>query len=631
MNRAVLRYIWPILLTAVALGIRMLLDRWLGDRIPYVTFYLSVTLSAILAGAIPGFLAIVLGSLAAAYFFVQPRHDLALAGTEYPVVLALDAAVSVALVVLADLQRRAAAQAAEARRMLETVMEYIPEGLTILEAPDAKIRVISRHGAELLGGAPESFDRKTVGDYSSTFYHDDGKTPAQLEEMVALRAIRHGEIAKDAEWIVKRPDGGASVILSSAAPIRDKKGRITGAVVAWRDITERKRLEEKLRESTRLESLGVLAGGIAHDFNNLLTGVLGHASLLMGDLPEASTAWRFAREISKAAERAARLSRQMLAYSGRGRFLLESLDLSEYIRRLAPRIESSTCRHVQLKFDLADDLPAIEADASQIEELISNLVCNGVEAIGPSAGRITIATRLLSLDAPYIHPPLVHEEIDPGTYVALDVSDTGSGMDKETVARIFDPFFTTKFMGRGLGLAAAQGIVRGHKGAILVDSAPGQGTTISMLFPVAGPLAPRAELVALQQTEEGRGTVLVIDGEDSFHARANDVLRRLGYSVMTATEGSEGIEIFRCLKDRIAVVVLGTAMPDMSGEQALRELEEVRPDVAVVLSSGFGEAEALRRYGRHRLAGFLQKPYSMKMLAQCVHDAAASVSADAKR
>jgi nitrogen-specific signal transduction histidine kinase len=224
--------------------------------------------------------------------------------------------------------------------------------------------------------------------------------------MVALRAIRHGEITKnDVEWIVKRPDGGASVILARAAPIRDGKGRITGAVVAWRDITARKRLEEKLRESTKLESLGVLAGGIAHDFNNLLTGVLGNASLLMNDLPEGSTAWRFAQEISRAAERAARLSRQMLEYSGRGRFRVEPLNLSEYIRRLAPKIECSISKHVQLRFDLADDLPAIEADASQIQELISNLVCNRVEAIGPSPGRVTIATRPLSVDKSYVHAP----------------------------------------------------------------------------------------------------------------------------------------------------------------------------------------------------------------------------------
>jgi two-component system cell cycle sensor histidine kinase/response regulator CckA len=627
MNRAVFRYVWPILFTGAALGLRMLLNPWCGERVPYVTFYVSVTLSAILGGVIPGFIATVLGTLAAIYFFVPPIHRLAIDGTDHQVIVALDFGISIVLVVLADRQRRAAAEAAEGRRMLEAVMEYLPEGLTILEAPDAKVRMMSRHGGELLGGTRESFQHKTVADYTPIFCRPDRKTPAQMEEKVGLRAIQHGEITKDVESIIKRPDGGASVILARAAPIRDSKGRIRGAVVAWRDITERKRLEEKLRESTKLQSLGVLAGGIAHDFNNLLTGVLGNASLLMMDLPEESKAWRFAQEISRVAERAARLSRQMLAYSGHGRFLVEPLDLSECIRRLVPKIESSISKHVQLKFDLADDLPAIEADASQIQELISTLVSNGGEAIGPHAGRVTIATRQLSIDSFYVHPPPLHEEIQPGTYVALEVSDTGSGMDEETVARIFDPFFTTKFMGRGLELAAAQGIVRGHKGSILVYSVPGQGTTISMLFPVAAPAVPGAAPEAgPTRAEEKSGTVLVIENEEIIRSTANDVLRQLGYSVRTATDGREGIEIFRAQKDSIAAVLLATTIPGMSSEQTLRELQEIRPDVAVVLSSGFGEAEALRRFGQHRLAGFLQKPYSMKMLAERVHEAVASVT-----
>jgi PAS domain S-box-containing protein len=492
MNRAVLRFCWPVLLTSAAVSLRMLLSPWLGIHLPFATFYISVTLSAILGGALPGFLAIVLGILASDYFFIPPIHTLKIAGDEHAAVLAFDALVCTVLVVLATRQRRAAAEAAEGRRMLEAVMEYIPEGLTIVDAPDARPRMVSRHGAELLGMTRESL--KTAQDYAAPLYHSDGKTQARMDELTAMRAIAYGEITPDTEWIVKRPDGGTSILLSRAAPIRDGRGRITGAVSAWRDITERKRLEEKLRESAKLESLGVLAGGIAHDFNNLLTSVLGHASLLMNDLPEGSSAWKSAREIVEAAEHAARLSGKMLAYSGRGRFLLERLNLSEHIRRrLAPMIESSIPRHVQLSFDLPQDLPPIEADASQLRELIMSLVCNAVEAIGPNEGRVTVATHLLSVDNPdsLALPP--HEELQPGTYVALEISDTGAGMDKETVARMFEPFFTTKFPGRGLGMAVAQGIVHGHKGAILVDSAPGQGTTIRTLFPVAAPYAPDDE------------------------------------------------------------------------------------------------------------------------------------------
>ncbi len=609
------------------MGLRALLNPWLGIRIPFVTFYLSAALSAILGGVIPGLLAIILGALAATYFFIPPVHSLSIAAADHAMMLALDVAVTSALVVLAAMQRRAAAEAAEGRRMLEAVMEFIPEGLTIVGAPDGGVRMMSRHGSELLGEAPESFEHKAIEEYSRNFYHTDGKTAARVEEMPATRAIQHGEITGDAEWIVKRPDGGASVILSRAAPIRDRKGRITGAVVAWRDITKRKRLEEKVRESTKLESLGVLAGGIAHDFNSLLGAVLGNASLLMADLPQGSADWKFAQEISKAAERAARLSRQMLAYSGHGRFHVKPLNLSEYIRWLAPSIESLTSNHAELKFDLASDLPPIEADDSQMQELISNLICNAVEAIGPGGGRVTVATRLAPLDYFYIHPPLLHEEIQPGTYVTLEVSDTGSGMDKETIARMFDPFFTTKFTGRGLGLAAARGIVHGHRGAILVYSAPGQGTTMSALFPAAGLAAPRIapETGPKQRAADGGQTVLIIDEEEIVRTKANELLRGLGYSVLTAIDGAEGIEVFRALKDQIAVVLLDMTMHGMSGEETWRELEKIRPDIAVVLSSGFGEAEALRRFGRRQTAGYLQKPYSMGMLAECVQEAVASV------
>jgi PAS domain S-box-containing protein len=487
-------------LTAVAVGVRLLLNPWLGYFVPYGTFFISVTLSAVLGGAIPGLLAVLLGTLASAYFFIPPVHSLRIAAPEHALMLTVNAAVSVALVVLADLQRRAKEKAAEGQRTLDAVMAYIPQGLAILDA-DGKFRMASRHGAKLMGRRPGSQGPKDVAEIVPRFFHCDGTTPARQEELPGSRAIEHGSITEDEEWVIKRPDGTTLMIVTSAAPIRDVRGRITGAVVAARDITERKRLEQKLRESAKLESLGVLAGGIAHDFNNLLTSVLGHASLLLKELPEGSRASSSAREILHAAERAARLSSQMLAYSGRGRFVVERLDLSAHIRRLAPQIESAVSGPVELRFDLAPELPPVQADASQIRELLMNLVHNGVEAIGPHAGRVTVATRLVPVDQLYTHGPLLHEEVQPGIYIALEVIDTGSGMDKETASRMFDPFFTTKFPGRGMGLAVAQGIVRGHKGAILVYSSPGAGTRVSALFPAAVPAAPSttSEAGALQR------------------------------------------------------------------------------------------------------------------------------------
>ena len=526
--------------------------------------------------------------------------------------------------------RRQAAEAEEGRRTLQALMEHIPEALAIADAPDERIRMVSRHGAELTGRALESLENASVAEYPSAWglYHADGKTPARPEETPLARAIRSGETTPSEEWLIRRPDGQSVVVLGRAAPIRDSQGHITGGLVAWRDISEHKRLEQKLRESAKLESLGVLAGGIAHDFNNLLTGVLGNASLLADALPEGSTAWGYAQNIASAAEQAARLSQQMLAYSGRGRFVVEPVDVSEYIRRSTPLIESSIPKHVELSLDLAGDLPLIEADAAQLQQVIMNLVINGAEAIGPQGGRVTVTTRPISVDEQYIRTLALDEDIRPGIYVALEVSDTGCGMDEETVGRIFDPFFTTKFLGRGLGLAAVQGIVRGHRGAIKVYSNPGHGTRFRILFPAAAPTARNAALKAAgkQRAEGGCGTVLVIDDEDVIRSTANNALRRLGYAVVTASDGTEGIAVFRALKDRVVVVLLDMTMPGLSGEETLRELRRIKPEVAVVLSSGFGETEALRRFGQHRLAGFLQKPYSVRTLASQVKAAVDGVA-----
>ncbi len=526
--------------------------------------------------------------------------------------------------------RRTAAEAEDGRRTLEALMEHIPEGLAIADAPDARIRMVSRYGAEMLGRKLELLENTTARERPSAWgiYHADGKTLARPEELPLGRAVRNGENTPDEEWVIRRPDGTSLVTLGQAAPIRDSQGRITGGLVTWRDISERKRLEQKLRESAKLESLGVLAGGIAHDFNNLLTGVLGNASLLTEELPEGSVAWGFAQNIASAAEQAARLSQQMLAYSGRGRFVVEPVDVSEYIRRTLPLVESSIPKHVELSLDLPGTLPPIEADTAQLQQVIMNLVINGAEAIAPPGGRLTVTARSLSVDEHYIRGLSLNEDLRPGTYVAVEVTDTGCGMDEKTAARIFDPFFTTKFLGRGLGLAAVQGIVRGHKGAIKVYSSPGHGTTLRVLFPATAHALRNAapEEAGAPRLEGGSGTVLVIDDEEIVRSTANNALRRLGYTVVTASDGTEGIEVFRALRDRVVVVLLDMTMPGISGEETLHELRKIKPDVAVVLSSGFGETEALRRFGSHHLAGFLQKPYSMKALASRVRAAAGGAS-----
>ena len=275
-----------------------------------------------------------------------------------------------------------------------------------------------------------------------------------------------------------------------AAPIMEAGGAVDGVVVMAADVSERRALEMQMQQAQKLESLGVLAGGIAHDFNNLLTGVLGNASMVADILPRSDPTRPFIDQVVNAAERAADLTRQLLAYAGKGRFIVEPLNLSGLVREISALVGSSIPKTVQLRLELDTDVPPIEADASQIQQVVMNLVINGAEAIR-GTGVVSVRTRRQDADEQFLRGFFPNEGVAAGCYAALEVSDTGIGMDEETQSKIFDPFFTTKFTGRGLGLAAVQGIVRSHNGALQVESAPGRGTTFRLLFPVCGEELPR--------------------------------------------------------------------------------------------------------------------------------------------
>jgi signal transduction histidine kinase len=389
-------------------------------------------------------------------------------------------------------------------------------------------------------------------------------------------------------------------------------------------LEERARNEERLRETQKLESLGILAGGIAHDFNNLLTGILGNASLALDDaMPGSHLACRL-QDVVQATERAAHLTKQLLAYAGKGRFVLQELDLSSQVREITALVHASIPRTVQLRLELAESLPCIEADGAQIQQVIMNLVINAAEAIPENhAGSVLVATGVQDVDAAYIRTALPGAEVAEGLYVTLEVQDTGVGICPDVVQQIFDPFFTTKFTGRGLGLAAVKGIVRGHKGAIQVHSTPGEGTTFKLLFPATRQEARNTTVSSASKKPlvTTGGTVLVIDDEEIVRRTAQAALERFGYNVILADDGMQGLERFRELAADIDVVLLDMTMPVMSGEDTLRELRSIRPDVRIILSSGYNEAEAIRRFTGKRLAGFVQKPYTSVRLVEAVKSA----------
>jgi len=409
----------------------------------------------------------------------------------------------------------------------------------------------------------------------------------------------------------------------NAYPTRD------GLAVFGRDVSERRRFNERLQQTQRLEGLGVLAGGIAHDFNNLLTGIMANASMMLEDLPSGSPLKNEAQNVVDATERAAILTRQLLAYAGKAKFVIEPLNLSEAVRKISNLIRSSIPKTVELRLDLKQDLPAIEGDAAQIQQLVMNLVINGAEAIGEEKpGTVTVTTSVKEVDEMYLQQTFGVSSISPGRYVLLEVDDNGCGMDDATVSRIFDPFFTTKFAGRGLGLAAVMGIVRGHKGALRVYSAPGRGSSFKVLFPASQSEAVNQDAGPAVTDLQGTGTILVIDDEEVVRRIAKSALTRYGYTVLLAHNGPEGVELFRENAGSISLVLLDLTMPAMSGEATLQKLRTIRADVPVMFCSGYHEVEFEQRFAQHELAGFIQKPFTAAYLAERIKLALAKRNAN---
>ena len=313
------------------------------------------------------------------------------------------------------------------------------------------------------------------------------------------------------------------------------------------DVTERKRIKNRLVKAQKMESVALLAGGIAHDFNNLLVGIIGNASMAADLLEPTHQAGSLLRDVLEAGERAAHLTREMLAYSGKGRFVIEPVVLSDMVREVVALVRSSVPNHVTLRLDLQPDLPPILADLAQIQQVVMNLVINAAKAIGDRAGLITVRTRVVGVAGQPLGREWENGEPREGPQVFLEVRDTGCGMDEATKAKIFDPFFTTKFTGRGLGLAAVSGIVRGHKGAMRVESAPGKGSSFAILFPATAAISPSAAKAAREpRYPRGHGRVMVVDDEPAVRQMAAHALERMGYTVApiesgaAAVEGSEG-------------------------------------------------------------------------------------------
>ncbi len=516
--------------------------------------------------------------------------------------------------------RRSRAEAEQQRSHLHSLFQQAPAIINIHRGPDHVYEMVHPLTKDLFAGRDvtgmKAADVSPNADYVAIL--DDAYASGQSQSVVEMPVSYAGNDG------VPRPIRYFNYI---CCPWRDAGGAVAGVMTLAIDVTDQVLLrramnatEEQLRETAKLESLGVLAGGIAHDFNNLLVGIIGNASLAIETLAADDPTQPMIGDVLRAGERAATLTRQMLAYSGKGRFVIENVDISAMTEEMLPLIAGSIPKTVALRTHLAKNLPPVEGDAAQLHQVFMNLVINAAEACDGGGGLVTVVTRIQPVDHSYIRSTFGQGELAPGDYVALEVTDDGCGMDDATKAKIFDPFFTTKFTGRGLGLSAVLGIIRSHKGSIRVYSEPGKGSTFRVLFPATTRAGTERSALTSGATHSGpgRGTVLLVDDEEIVRRMAKASLEQLGYRVIGANDGVRALEAFRANQSEIDLVILDLTMPVMSGHETLARIRSVDPHVPIVLSSGFSESEATRQFEGKGLAGFLQKPYTISQLSERV-------------
>jgi PAS domain S-box-containing protein len=522
-----------------------------------------------------------------------------------------------------------------------------------MAAREERYRRISELTSDYVYSAGVTADGELMHEWmTDAFTRITGYTPVELGLHGLWEQLYHPDDLHIGHAHVASVTGGESTafefrIITKSGAVRwlreycypewdDGEARVVRVVGAVQDITERKQAEEarlaierKMLEAQKLESLGVLAGGIAHDFNNLLTVIQGNASLAQAEIAPETNARRQIELVDQAARRAADLTKQMLAYAGRGRFVIQRISLNALIDDMSTLLESSVSKSVRLTLLPGAGLPPIEGDITELRQVLLNLVINASDAIGAADGDVRVATGAHTVAPGDLDDARIGADLAPGEYVAIEVHDTGCGMDEATLGRIFEPFFTTKFAGRGLGLAAVLGIVRSHRGVLRVWSELGKGTTFRILLPPA----PRAaaehtalperfeapqescgvrEYAALHAEQPSGGpakVVLVVDDEPGVRQVASQIVASIGARAIQAGDGREAVDLYRAYRTEISCVLMDLTMPRMGGDLALREILALNPSAQVVLMSGYSEEEATAHFAGAGLVRFMQKPF----------------------
>lgn len=542
-------------------------------------------------------------------FYEQYKLELSIVATIILVLLALSS------YLFRNIQFRKKAEKAlkEREEYLHKLIEESPIGL-VLSRMDGSLVTVNSAYAKIIGYSIADTLKLSNRDLTTEQYLDQDRR--LLEELEATG--RFGPYEKE----YRHKDGHrVPVRLNGMTLVIDGENLVWSSVEDISVLKEaeknRQELEEQLRHSQKMEAIGTLAGGIAHDFNNLLTAILGHTEISLRRLPPTSPAIESIKRIEQATERAADLAKQMLAYSGRGQFVIERIDLNELLEEMLHMLQISISKKAVLRLNPHTPLAAIEADATQIRQVIMNLVINASEAIGEDNGEISITTGCMDCDKNHLKTVWRNENLEAGQYVYLEVADTGCGMDADTLNKLFDPFFTTKFTGRGLGMSAVMGIVRGHRGAINVTSEPGKGTTFRILLPATDRPAESVKRPADEVQWAGCGIVLLVDDEESIRSIGVEILNELGLTPLTAVDGQDALQVLEQNPD-ICLVILDLTMPRMDGEQCYRELKKINPAIKVIMASGYSEREVSQKFYGEGISGFIQKPYNLSALREAI-------------
>ena len=506
-------------------------------------------------------------------------------------------------------------QLAHEHNLLFTLLNRLPDPVHVTDRQGNYVLANAAHARLLQETDPAAFLGKPVRQVG----------PALLAETLAARSeevLRSGKAILGQESTAVLTGDQALTLELSKLPLRDGQGEIDGLLVISRDITQLKRNEaergefaRRLQESQKLESLGIIAGGIAHDFNNLLTIILGNANLARLQSPPGSKFIEFLSRIEITSLRAADLCKQMLAYSGKGLFVVRCLDIGKLVEETTELLQLSISKKAAIELELAPALPPVLADATQLQQILMNLVTNASDAIGTGAGVIRIRSGLTHVDRTSVRSFSPAADLPEGEYVFLEVSDNGCGMAPEIREKIFDPFFSTKFTGRGLGLAAVLGIVRSHRGAITVQSEVGRGSTFRLLLPpTSGPVDKVPPASGPSSAWTGQGTILVAEDEAAVRVTTADLLLAGGFKVDLAENGREAIDKYRASPGRYQAVLLDLTMPNGDGEEAFLEIRRIQPGALILIMSGFSPQHVLNRFNGKGLNGFIQKPFHARDL-----------------